>query len=87
MVLWVKNDPSPSADRQSYLRFNLTGITAPIRSAYLTLTPVTLGSDAASLALGVSLLPDASDNWSQSGLTWNNRPQGTGTVDSTAGRS
>ena len=85
VVLWVKNDPSASVDRQAYLRFDLTGITAPIQSAILTLTPVYEGTDTASLALGVSLLPDASDDWGQSTLTWNNRPQGAGTVDTISG--
>ena len=85
VVLWVKNDPNASVDRQTYLRFNMTGITSPLQSVILTLTPVYLGTDAASMTLGISLLSDASDDWNPSTLTWNNRPQGEGIVETISG--
>jgi autotransporter-associated beta strand protein len=85
VVLWVKNDPSPSVDFQSYLKFDLTSIVTPVQSAYLTLTPAYLGSGAANMTVSVQLVPDSGDGWVQSGITWNNRPLGTGITATVSG--
>jgi autotransporter-associated beta strand protein len=85
IVLWVKNDPSAVGDRQAYLKFDLTSAAAPIQTAYLTLTPTYLGSGAAGMTITVQLVPDNGDNWTQSGLTWNNAPQAAGLTATISG--
>ena len=54
--------------RESYLRFNLAGISGPILSAKLRLSATTDGTKD-----GPALFR-AGDSWSESGLTWANRP-------------
>ena len=55
----------------SYLRFNVSGVTGPVTSAVLRLY-VTNGS-----SNGPSLYPTSSD-WSETTITWNNKPAATG---------
>ncbi|OAB47599.1 DUF7594 domain-containing protein [Paenibacillus antarcticus] len=62
--LIIKNDPT--ASRSAFLKFNLTG-TAGITSAKLRV----YGS--ASFNTTLSAYP-TSDNWTQSSITWNNKP-------------
>jgi len=60
-----------SPGEESYLRFNVSGVTGPIQSATLRLW-VTNGS-----VNGPSLY-FTSSGWTETGLTWNNRPAPTG---------
>ncbi|WP_217283010.1 CBM96 family carbohydrate-binding protein [Paenibacillus alginolyticus] len=62
--LYVKNDPT--AARYAYLKFNLTGI-AGVSSAKLRI----YGSASASTVLSAY---QTADSWTQSALTWNNKP-------------
>ncbi len=58
-------DTSPAS--QSYLRFSLSGITAPVRSAKLRLYAFTATNNGpAAFAAG--------SGWTETGVTWNNRP-------------
>jgi glucose/arabinose dehydrogenase/PKD repeat protein len=54
--------------RESYLRFNLSGISGPVLGAKLRLSATTDGTKD-----GPALFR-AGDSWSESGLTWANRP-------------
>jgi chitodextrinase len=56
-----------SLDVESYLKFDLTGVTAPIKTAVLRLTPLSLSWDGPNLR-------SAATNWTETGITWNNRP-------------
>ena len=70
---------------QSFVRFDLHSVVGRISAAALRLTPVAWGAAVSSLTLNLSLLPDASDGWTEgtggttgSGLTWNTQPWSTG---------
>ncbi|WP_208629686.1 DUF7594 domain-containing protein [Paenibacillus ferrarius] len=69
--LYVKNDPS--AARLTFLKFNLTGLSG-VTSAKLRI----YGSASSSTVLSAY---QTTDSWTQSAITWNNKP----TVGSSAG--
>ena len=66
--LLVKTATSPGTNRDSYLKFSLAGFTT-ITSAKLLVTASLSGSG--SLTTGVF---GTSSGWTETGLTWNNRP-------------
>ena len=66
--LLVKTATSPGTNRDSYLKFSLAGFTS-ITSAKLLVTASLSGSG--SLTTGVF---GTSSGWTETGLTWNNRP-------------
>jgi glucose/arabinose dehydrogenase/chitodextrinase len=61
-----------SGGRASYLRFQLAGITGPVESARLRLTSTTDGT-----SNGPALYATGG-SWTESGITWSNRPATTG---------
>jgi hypothetical protein len=75
---------------QSYLRFDLSGISGTITSAVLDLTALQWNSNSSTSQLCIWLLPDAGDNWVEGtggtntqatgSITWNNRPAAAGTI-------
>ena len=69
-TLVTKND-GVGYFRQSFLRFDLSGISGTIASARLLMTPTSLGN-LASISNQVQLVP--TDTWGESTLTWNNQP-------------
>jgi hypothetical protein len=69
-VLTAKLDYSGYV-RESYLRFNVSGL-ANASGVRLVLTPVSTGAEGATTALSYELLAD--DSWTETGITWNNRP-------------
>jgi hypothetical protein len=74
----LRVDGSP--DTRSYLRFDLSGMTAPIVSASLQLTPT------ASLKAGVEIHSVAADQaWSETGITYANAPPPDTSVAGTTG--
>ena len=85
-VLWVKQDTA-SADynRESYLRFNLSAYAGTIASAKLVLVPTSVGTDIASSTFQVLLV--SNDTWSETGITWNNRPAGSTVLATISGAS
>jgi rhamnogalacturonyl hydrolase YesR len=91
-VLEVKKVSAPGYSRESFLRFDLSqfGTASDIASAKVRLFGKLLSNAASSMTAG--LYPVASATWSESGLTWNNRPAagtaavGTATVTGTTGR-
>jgi chitodextrinase len=63
-----------SLDVESYLKFDVSGITAPIKTAVLRVTPLALSWDGPGLR-------SAANNWTETGITWNTRPtRGTSVV-------
>ena len=62
-----------SLDVESYLKFELSGITAPIKTAVLRLSPLTLSWDGPQLR-------SAGTTWTETGITWNTRPTRGSTV-------
>ncbi len=71
--------------RMSYLRFNVSSLSnaSNISSARLVLEPVLAGSNASSTQIEVRAVSD--DSWSESGITWNNRPGRGAVLDSQQG--
>ena len=71
-------DEEPAAERRSYLKFEVSGISGPVTNAKLRLY-----SEAASVD-GPELRPVVT-NWDENSITWNTRPAATaGPVDDTA---
>lgn len=85
--LVVANDVKTSNDRETYLRFDLSGVSGQVVAAALKLVPSSLGSDVAAATFRVSLLADGNDAWVEGNggtdnnptgeITWNNRPLAT----------
>jgi fibronectin type 3 domain-containing protein len=74
-TLVVKNDGGTGFNRNAFLKFDVSGL-ADALSATLTLTPFQV--DQSSVVLSYELVAD--DSWSESTMTWNNQPAGSGTV-------
>mgnify|MGYP005836116787 FL=1 len=69
--LTVKKDSGTGYNREAFLKFDLSGITEPVAAAMLCLTPDSFGAIAENQLYFV-----ADDSWTESGITWNNRPVG-----------
>jgi hypothetical protein len=63
---YLRSDAGPSVE--SYLRFTVQGLSAPVKSAKLRFWSTNGSAD------GPGVYPVASTTWSESTLTWNNRP-------------
>ena len=74
--LAVKLDTS-GFNRESFLRFSVTAL-SNATSARLRLTPVSGSSDLATTQLNYEFM--ATDLWNETGVTWNNKPPGSGIV-------
>lgn len=93
----LKNDSSASYVRQAFLKFDASAISGTITMAQLTLTPISLNTDAASTTIRVRLLGDSSDGWIEGNgsndntpaaeLTWNNKPAASGAAVTFSGAS
>jgi Concanavalin A-like lectin/glucanases superfamily/HYR domain/Metallo-peptidase family M12 len=68
--------PSNDGTRESFLRFVYTDVSMPIVSAHLKLTPAAKDANAGNLR--IRLLDDANEGWDEAGLTWNDKPAGSG---------
>lgn len=82
--LVVKNDAADYA-RQTYLKFDLHGLKRPVSNARLQLYSTGGGAAAGTTKWVVSKVPAGS--WSDSTLTWNNRPLTAVPVDSVTGQT
>jgi endoglucanase len=90
----VKRVNAPGYSRETYLRFDLTGVGAPssITSARLRLFGRMLNTAAPSVQVGLFAVAPEEPQWSEAGLTWNNRPVSasfplaTATVSATTGQ-
>ena len=71
-TLDIKLDSSADARRQTYLRWDLSGITTPVLQARVRLSPVSVGTNG--LELGATLVP--SNTWNEATMNWNNQPGG-----------
>lgn len=67
--LVVKKDSGTGYNREAFLKFDLSGITEPVAAAVLCLTPLSVGAVVENQIHFVS-----DDSWTETGLTWNNRP-------------
>lgn len=61
-----------SYNRIAYLRFDLSGVTRPVQRAVLWVYGAT--ADSAGTQTGLGIWRVDSDTWTESGLTWSNRP-------------
>ena len=69
-------DAGTGVNVEGYLRFTVTGLTGPVQSATLRVFVTTDGTSDGPAVYGTS------NNWSETGITWNNRPAPTsGAVD------
>lgn len=59
-------------NRESYLKFDLSSVSGPASSAVLKLTPASIESGGPSA--NVLVLKCADDSWTETGITWNNKP-------------
>lgn len=75
--LVVKNDGSGYA-RQSYIKFDLSQLSGSVQSAKLRLTSVGTGSS----GINHEVLLVTDNSWSESALTWNNKPAGDSVIAS-----
>ncbi len=79
----------------AYLKFNLTGISAPVTKAVLNLTPLAVSTGASSITIGIQLLKDSDDGWVEGSggnnqswtgpITWMNSPYGYGQIVTLSG--
>ena len=76
-VLRVKAQAGSSY--QTYLRFDLSSLTGPATSVKLRLHCLDTST------AGGSIFPIASNTWSETGITWNNRPLATAPAFATLG--
>ncbi len=81
--LIVKNNGS-NFTRESYLRFDLSGIQGSINSARLELVPESSTSPGST---DIQLRYVSNDSWSESGITWNNKPGASTVLDTETGSS
>ena len=84
----AQSSSQASNDAESYLKFNLGSINAPITKAVLRLMPRSVGKSVSSLTVGVQLLDDVDDGWVEGRggtnaeltgpITWFNSPYSIG---------
>lgn len=74
-TLDVKLD-AVGTDREAYLKFNVAGMTN-IKRALLQLMPTYVNTDPGA-TYTVEFVAD--DSWTETGITWNNKPAGSGTI-------
>ena len=82
-ILYADSEAA-GAGKRSYLRFTVANFLGPVQSAVLRVF-VTSGADK-----GLDLWQVSNNTWSETGITWNNKPalgQGLGTIAPTAGGS
>jgi chitodextrinase len=71
----LKTIAGTSTDMESYLKFDLSGIAGPVKTAKLRLSPLALSWDGPAVY-------SAASNWTETGLTWSTRPaRGTTAAD------
>ncbi len=68
---------SNSYTRETYLGFDLSGVTRAPLAASLRLSPVSIAT------AGIHGVQAVAQSWTESGITWNNRPFPTGPANST----
>ncbi len=69
----LRVDGGADPDINSYLKFNVTGVTGPVVSARLKLSSTTGSIDGPTLR-------STSNSWTEGTINWANRPAGSGTV-------
>lgn len=69
--------------REVYLQFDLDSVQLPVSNAVLRLYCSYGNTTAESSQWQLSLVPD--NNWTESGITWNNKPAGTTVLDTRPG--
>ncbi|MGE5550421.1 MAG: DNRLRE domain-containing protein [Bacteroidota bacterium] len=69
--LEVKNGSGDENDRWTYVKFSLSGVTGAISSATLKLYVNNLGNG---MPAPADIHSVTTDSWTETGLTWNNRP-------------
>ncbi len=74
-----------SPDYHSYLKFNVGGLSGPVRSAKLRLYVTDDSPDGGAIYSVSNNYAGTSTPWTESGLTWNNAPALSGTPLSKAG--
>ncbi len=80
-TLEVKLDATDFA-REAFLRFDVSGL-AGAESVSVVLVPLQMGSLGSTTRLSVELVPD--DAWSETALTWANKPASTTVLDTVVG--
>src|ERR1039458_9835527 len=70
--LTVRQDASANNQQQSYLRWDLSGVSGKINQARVVLTPLSVGANGIEQGVAVA----TSNNWTETVVTWNNQPVG-----------
>lgn len=77
-IMGVKNDSSATYARETYVRFDYTGVSdGTVSSATLTLVPTSVQTGR---TIRIRLVDDADEDWTESGITWNTKPASSGTA-------
>ncbi|MCG8606573.1 DNRLRE domain-containing protein [bacterium] len=71
----------------SYLKFNVSGLTGPVQNAVIRLHVIDAGPDGGSIFSVSNIHPASGAQWNEAGLTFNNAPTITGQALSTAGQA
>ncbi len=77
-ILAVKDNASASYNRRSYLKFDVSSITGTVTDAKLRLYV----SNATTSTHDCDFV--STDSWTETGITWNNKPSGGSTLDSSS---
>jgi hypothetical protein len=80
--LIVKDATGSGWDRISYLRFPVAALSGPANSAVLRLKVTSIASEGPGPRT-IEIRQLADDSWSETGVTWNNRPSPAGTLIAT----
>ena len=72
VIIAVHNNSGKSLQREAFLGFDLSGVTGTVIEAKLKLMRLSGGVGASKTNIQLHYVSD--DNWTESGLTWNNRP-------------
>jgi len=70
--LTVRQDASTNNQQRAYLHWDLSGVSGNILQARVILTPINVGANGIEQGVAVA----NSNNWTESGVTWNNQPGG-----------
>jgi hypothetical protein len=70
--LTVRQDASANNQQRAYLRWDLSGVSEKISQARVVLTPLSVGANGIEQGVAVA----NSNNWTETGMTWNNQPGG-----------
>ncbi len=83
--LWVKNDPQEVFTRVTYLKFDLSNYSNPADLGKLRMSIISGNTATPTIQRQLYYVP--TDTWTETGITWNNRPATTTLLATQQGRN